>query len=92
MRHKHLGAWLGHTNVCFRALQRMFFWETGFRVTRRYRVMRYRLPADDSSGPTSQHVATLPSLRLPLSSRRRDGSAADRCMAQCEREILHPQA
>lgn len=38
-------------------LQRMFFWETGFRVTRKYRVMRYQLSAGDNGGPSSQHVA-----------------------------------
>jgi len=29
----------------------MFFWSTGFRVTRKYRVMRYKRPADGAEAP-----------------------------------------
>lgn len=43
-----------------RPQQRMFFWETGFRVTRKFRVMRYQLPPGDDIGPTSQLVPSQP--------------------------------
>lgn len=37
-------------------LQRMFFWSTGFRVTRKYRVMRYKRQVDGDSPQTSESV------------------------------------
>lgn len=43
----------------------MFFWETGFRVTSKYRVMRYQLPARDAGGPTSELLGGMPPPRLP---------------------------